>query len=129
MPQNRETGRQGNQNGYRNADALGERLGATRLSKQSNAFEMRGQRVLLKTGERGAVVSGETLKRVEAVIYGFLDRDRWAAYELKPQSFRAHGVPSLSESHRGRDFRQLSKTQCRELGRQILPASPAPAAV
>lgn len=129
MPQNRETGRQGHENGYRNADTIGERLGAKRLSKQSNEFDMRGRHVLLKTGDRGAVVSGETLKRVEAVIYGFQDHDRWTAFELAPEVFRAHGVPSLSASHRGRDYRQLSKTQCRELGRQILPASPAPAAV
>ncbi len=120
MPQNRETGRQGRENGYRSDDALAERLSAKRISKQSNEFEMRGRRVLLKTGDRGAVASGATLERVEAVIYGYQDHERWAAFELAPEAFRAHGSPSQSASHRGRDFRQLSKIQCRELGRQIL---------
>ena len=120
MGQNRETGRRGHENGYRNADALAERLKAKRLSNQSNEFEMSGRRVLLKTGDRGAVASGATLERVDAVIYGYMDHDRWCAFELRPDDFRAHGVPSLSKSHEGRDFLQLSRTQCRELGRQLL---------
>ena len=120
MPQNRETGRQGHESGYRNADALGNRLKAKRVSNQSNEFEMGGRRVLLKTGQRGAVVSGPTLDRVEAVIYGFQDRDRWRAFELPPSAFREHGTPSQSKSHVGRDFLQLSKTQCLKLGKQIV---------
>lgn len=120
MGQTRESGRRGHENGYRNADALAERLHAKRLSKQSNEFEMHGRRVLLKTGDRGAVASGSTLERVDAVIYAYPDHERWCAFELAPGHFRSHGVPSLSTSHKGRDYLQLSKTQCMELGRQIL---------
>jgi hypothetical protein len=120
MPQNRQTGRQGHENGYRNADNLANRLNANRVSKQSNEFEMGGRRVLLKTGDRGAVVSGATLERVAAVIYGYQDHYRWKAFELAPRAFREHGAPSQSTSHTGRDFLQLSKTQCTDLGRQIL---------
>jgi hypothetical protein len=119
MGQTRETGHRGHENGYRNADAFAARLEAKRLSSQSNEFEMSGRRVLLKTGDRGAVVSGATLDRVAAVIYGYQDHERWCAFELSPNDFRAHGVPSRSKSHEGRDFLQLSKTQCRKLGRQL----------
>jgi hypothetical protein len=120
MPQNRETGRRGNENGYRNADTLGKLLHAKRVSKQSNEFELAGRRVLLKTGQRGAVASGATLNRVAAVIYGYQDQDHWIAFEVPPMLFREQGTPSLSTSHVGRDFLQLSKTQCTRLGRQIL---------
>jgi hypothetical protein len=120
MGQTRETGRHGHENGYRNADVLAERLKATRISNQSNEFETGSRRVLLKTGDRGAVASGATLERVDAVIYGYQEHDRWCAFELRPSDFRAHGSPSQSRGHQGRDFLQLSKTQCRELGRQVL---------
>jgi hypothetical protein len=87
---------------------------------QSNEFDLQGRRVLLKTGGRGAVASGATLDRVEAVIYGYQDHERWTAFEIAPEAFRLHGSPSQSKSHQGRDFKQLSKTQCKALGRQIL---------
>jgi hypothetical protein len=112
--------RSGHDNGYRNADALAERLHAKRLSRQNNEFAMGGRRVLLKTGDRGAVASGATLDRVDAVIYAYQDHDRWCAFELEPGQFRSHGVPSQSTSHQGRDYLQLSKTQCTEVGRRIL---------
>jgi hypothetical protein len=120
MGQTRETGRRGHESGYRNADVLAKRLNAQRVSTQSNEFVMGSRRVLLKTGDRGAVASGMTLERVDAVIYAYQDHDRWCAFELKPGDFRAHGTPSQSKSHQGRDLLQLSKTQCKELGRQVL---------
>jgi hypothetical protein len=119
VPQTRETGLQGHLNGYRNADSLAKRLGATRISQSSNEFRLSGKAVLLKTGDRGAVVSAQSLDRVDAVIYGYRDRDDWAVFELKPSAFREHGAPSRSKSHVGRDFLQLSKGQCRALGRRV----------
>ncbi len=120
MGQTRGTGREGHENGYRNADVLAERLNAKRISQQSNEFEMSGRRVLPKTGDRGAVASGATLNRVDAVIYGFQDQGRWCVFELHPNDFRTHGTPSQSKSHQGRNFLQLSKTQCRELGHRTI---------
>jgi hypothetical protein len=61
MGQTRETGRRGHESGYRNADVLAKRLNAQRVSTQSNEFVMGSRRVLLKTGDRGAVASGLTL--------------------------------------------------------------------
>jgi hypothetical protein len=91
MPQNRETGRQGHENGSRNADALGTRLKAKRISNQSNEFDIGGRRVLLKTGDRGAVISGPTLQRVEAVIYGFKTMAAGERSSSRPVRFESTG--------------------------------------
>jgi hypothetical protein len=117
MPQTSETGRQGRENGYNRADAIGALLGAARLAKNSNEFEWGGRIVLIKTGP-SAVVTRATLSRVAAIVYGEETNDGWILYEIAPTIFEALSVQSCSRKH-GENYRLVRRTQIREHGRKI----------
>lgn len=55
MPQDSETGRQGIENGYNHADEIGALLNARRVSNNSNEFDWKGSRVVIKTGSSAVV--------------------------------------------------------------------------
>jgi hypothetical protein len=119
MPQTRDTGARGAENGYRNADDLASLLGARRLHKVANEFHFDGRRVALKTGDRGLVIPEGVLSRVDAVLYGYKERGDWVVYELTPETVRQEASPSQSKSHQNGIYHALSKGQCRMLGARI----------
>jgi hypothetical protein len=69
MPQNSETGRQGYETSYNNADTIGTLLGAVRLANNSNEFRWNDRTVVIKSGS-SAVITRATLGRVTAIVYG-----------------------------------------------------------
>jgi hypothetical protein len=119
MPQSRETGARGAENGYRNADDLAEILGARRIDSVANEFTQAGRRIAVKTGDRGLVIPDGLLSRVEAVLYGYKDRGGWVVYELHPGTVRAEASPSQSKSHQNGVYYALSKGKCRTYGTRI----------
>ena len=117
MPQNSETGRQGLENGYNNADEIGALLGAARIANNSNEFRWEGKIVVIKTGS-SAVVTRATLGRVAAIVYGEETDDGWVLYEIDPTVFEELSIQSRSRNHDER-YRLVRRTQIREHGRQI----------
>jgi hypothetical protein len=119
MPQTRETGARGAENGYRNADDLAKVIGARRIDSAANEFLHDGRRVAIKTGDRGLVIPGGLLSRVDAVLFGYKDRGGWVVYELSPGAVRAEASPSKSKSHQNGVYLALAKGKCRTLGARI----------
>ena len=117
MPQNPETGRQGLENGYNNADAIGSPLGAVRLANNSNEFRWRGRVVVVKTGS-SAVVTRATLARVAVIVYGEQTAAGWELYEIDPATFERLSVASRSRKH-NENYRLVRRTQIRDNGRRI----------
>ena len=117
MPQTRETGHQGRQNGYKRADSIGALLGAARLAEASNVFQWGGRVVLIKTGS-SAVVTRATLDRVAAIVYGEETKDGWILYEIAPTTFEALSAQSCSTKH-DEKYRLVRRAQIREHGRRI----------
>ena len=121
MPQDRETGRKGAEKGYSNADVIGALIRAERIGKNSNEFLWGDRRVVIKSGP-SAVVTEATLSRVDAVIFGEQQGGGWVVYEVDPQTYQQASVASKSPSHDD-SYRQVSKVQIRQIGRQVEPAS------
>jgi hypothetical protein len=117
MPQNSETGRQGYETGYNNADEIGALLGAVRLSNSSNEFRWNARIVVIKTGS-SAVVTRATLDRVTAIIYGEETGDGWTLYEITPKVFEELSVQSRSRNH-DENYRLVRRKQIRQTGRRI----------
>ena len=117
MPQNSETGRQGRENGYNNADEIGALLGATRISNNSNEFRWDDKVVVIKSGS-SAVVTRAMLIRVAAIVYGERKNAEWRLYEIDPVEFENLSVQSRSRNH-DENYRLVRRTQIREHGRQI----------
>ncbi len=118
MPQNADTGRQGHENGYNNADQIGELLDAVRVTRISNEFRWNGRIVVIKTGP-SAVVTRATLARVAAVVYGDETNTGWALYEIDPETFEQLSVRSQSSNH-NENYRLVRRSQIREHGGQII---------
>ncbi len=116
MPQDDDSGRRGRLNGYRNADLIGEQLGAVRISQRSNEFQWNDRIILIKTGS-SAIVTRATLERVQAVIYG-VAVDGWTLYEIDPETFEELSVASASRNH-DETYRRVRRTQIRENGRRL----------
>ena len=119
MPQNRETGARGAENGYRNADDIAALLQATRVSSIANEFTLAGRRVAIKTGERGIVIPDGLLARVNSVVYAYPESGGWTIYEVDAESVRRNSQPSRSASHQNGIYHALSKTKCRALGTKL----------
>lgn len=117
MPQNSETGRQGYETGYKNADEIGALLGAIRLSNDSNEFRWNGRIVVIKTGS-SAVVTRATLGRVTAIVYGEETDNGWTLYEIAAKIFEKLSVQSHSRKH-DENYRLVRRKQIRETGRRI----------
>lgn len=98
MPQNSETGRQGRENGYNNADEIGALLGATRISNNSNEFRWDDEIIVIKTGS-SAVVTRAMLTRVTAIVYGERKNTEWRLYKINPKVFEKLSVQSRSRNH------------------------------
>lgn len=117
MPQNRETGRQGRKNGYNRADKIGELLGATRISNNSNEFRWNDKVVVIKTGS-SAVVTRAMLDRVAAIVYGEWINAEWKLYKIEPTVFEGLSIQSHSRNH-NENYRLVRRKQIRENGNQI----------
>ncbi len=117
MPQNAESGCQGLEHGYRNADLIGALLGATRIANNSNEFRWKGRTVVIKTGS-SVVVTRATLARVATVVYGEETASGWVLYEIDPATFEGLSVTSQSSKH-NENYRLVRRTQIRDNGRVI----------
>ncbi len=117
MPQNAETGRQGRENGYRNADEIGTLIGAARISNKSNVFRWNRKLVVIKTGS-SAIVTRPLLAKVEAIIYGEWKHDEWHLYEIGTKVFEKLSKESQSRKH-NEEYRLVRRSQIREHGSQI----------
>ncbi len=81
MPQNRQTGADAARFGHEAAALIGEKIGAKKLTRNSNEFEWNGQRVTIRTARQGNKQVGvlyDMLPRVQSVI---------AAFETAPKEF------------------------------------------
>jgi hypothetical protein len=117
MPQNTETGQQGLENGYSNADQIGALLGATRVSNNSNEFRWKGMVVVIKTGA-SAVVTRATLARVAFVVYGEKTAEGWTLYKIDPATFDHLSVQSQSRNH-NENYRLVRRSKIRNNGTVI----------
>ncbi|QDV26362.1 hypothetical protein [Aureliella helgolandensis] len=120
MPQDSETGRQGLENGYNHADAIGALLRANRLSNSSNEFDWNGSRVVIKTGS-SAVVTRAALERVDAVVYGEATAQGWTIYRVEPRAFDENSIQSQSSNH-NENYRLVRRAQIREIGEPVVLA-------
>ena len=117
MPQNVETGRQGYENGYGNADEIGSLLGASRVERNANIFKWNGRHIVIKSGP-SAVVTLATLERVKAVVYGVRMGTVWELYEIARETFKGCSGKSKSKRH-GDNYRLMSRGKIREHGKVI----------
>ena len=117
MPQNLKTGRQGRENGYKNANEIGALLGAARIFSNSNEFRWNNKVVVIKTGS-SAVVTRAMLARVTAIVYGKKKNSEWKLYEIDPKEFEKLSIQSSSRNH-NENYRLVRRTQIREHGREI----------
>jgi hypothetical protein len=101
MPQDRETGAAGNAFGRETAPRIAQALGASRISKSSNEFELKGRRLAIKCARVDTSSVGVTYKmldRIEAVLGAFEEPDgRFGIYEISAAEFRERMRPSRSK--------------------------------
>jgi hypothetical protein len=86
MTQNRDTGAEAARFGHEVAALIGEKIGAKKLTRNSNEFELNGKRVTIRTAHQATDQVGvlySMLQRVQAVI---------AAFEAAPNEFELHSI-------------------------------------
>ena len=93
MTQDRETGAEAARYGHEAATLIGEKIGAKKLTSNSNEFAWNGQRVTIRTARQGNNQVGvlyDMLKRVQSVI---------GAFEIAPNEFELLSLsPEIFES-------------------------------
>jgi len=94
MTQNAESGAAAAKFGLETAALLGGVLGATKLKKNSNEFEYKGQRVTIRTGRKSTTDFGvryDMLDRVQLVIAGFeVAASEYELWAISPETFKEH---------------------------------------
>jgi hypothetical protein len=115
MPQNAQTGRDGRDRGYADADAVANTIGAQRIGPNSNEFMLRNRRISIKTGGPAVVVTRATLGRVDSVLVGENPGGLWDLYEVDPPTFEQNSVQSLSSGHDD-NYRSVPLTLVRNIG-------------
>jgi hypothetical protein len=92
MTQDQETGVEAARFGHEAAALIGEKIGAKRLTRNSNEFEGNGQRVTIRTARQGNNQVGvlyDLLKRVQSVVGAFeIALNEFELYSLSPDEFR-----------------------------------------
>jgi hypothetical protein len=123
MPQDRETGAAGNAFGRETAPRIGQALGATRTSKTSNEFELRGRHVVIKCARVGTSSVGVTYKmldQLEAVLGAFEEPDgRFGVYEISAAEFSRRMRPSRSKRYAEPKVGLVAKKDFLERGKLV----------
>ena len=108
MPQNRDSGAEGNRYGREYGKRVATSLGATNVSASSNECDFNGERVVIHCARMNTGTVGVTRRMVEklpAVLGAFEQEDgSYRVYRLPMQSYRDHMKPSLSHRNAGRVF-------------------------
>jgi hypothetical protein len=93
MTQNRETGAEAARFGHEAAALIGKKIGAKKLTRNSNEFELNGQRVTIRTARQGNHQVGvlyDMLERVQSVIGAFeIVPNEFELLSLAPEVFHA----------------------------------------
>lgn len=93
MPQNQNTGAEAARFGHEAAALIAEKLGAKKLTRNSNEFEWNGQRVTIRTARQGNNQVGvlyDMLERVQSVIGAFeIAPNEFELIYLSPEIFQA----------------------------------------
>ena len=105
MTQNRDTGAEANDFGHATATLLAEKLGARKLSANSNEFEWNSQRVTIRTARQGNDSVGVTyvmLERIQLVIAAFeVEPNEYELYALPPATYKEHMRDSKNKGEVG----------------------------
>src|SRR5436189_5649016 len=105
MAQNRESGAEAARFGLEAAAKIGERIGARKLTRNSNEFEYNGQSVTIRTAHKGTTDVGFTykmLERIELVIGAFEVKDNeFDLLSLSPETFKNYMRDSTTGKGRG----------------------------
>lgn len=92
MTQNRDTGAEASEFGHAMAAFLAEKLGAQKLTVNSNEFEWNGQRITIRTARQGNTSVGVTyamLDRIQLVIAAFeCTPDEYELFSLLPTTYK-----------------------------------------
>ena len=119
--QTKETGRAGNQRGKSIANIVAGRLGATKLRKGVNEYQLDGKRLNIKSTSREnglIIVYNSVIERIDYVLVILRkDHSHYDLFMLETSSFVEKSKPGTS-SKRG-IARYLSGAQCRETARHI----------
>jgi len=100
MPQNRDSGAEGNRYGREFGKRVATALGAKKVSSGSNECDFNGERIVIhcarmKTGTVG--VTRRMVEKLQAVLGAFEQVDgSYRVYRLPMQSYRDHMKPSRS---------------------------------
>jgi|HubBroStandDraft_1064217.scaffolds.fasta_scaffold93108_3 hypothetical protein len=100
MPQNRDSGAEGNRFGREFGKRVATALGATNASASSNECDFNGERIVIhcartKTGTVG--VTRRMVEKLPAALGAFEQEDgSFLVYRLPMQSYRSHMKPSRS---------------------------------
>jgi hypothetical protein len=100
MPQNRDSGAEGNRYGREFGKRIATALGAQKVSASSNECDFNGERIVihcarLKTNTVG--VTRRMVEKLQAVLGAFEREDgSYAVYRLPMQIYRDHMKPSRS---------------------------------
>jgi hypothetical protein len=100
MPQNRDSGAEGNSYGRECGKRIASALGAQRVSARSNECDFNGERIVIHCARLRTKTVGVTRRMVEklqAVLGAFERKDgSYAVYLLPMQIYRDHMKPSRS---------------------------------
>src|SRR5579859_6012276 len=104
MTQNRDTGAEAARFGHTAAALIAEKIGAKKLTRNSNEFELSGKRVTIRTARQGNNQIGvlyDMLKRVQSVIGAFeIAPNEFELYSLSPDEFHK----AMRDSPTGKGF-------------------------
>jgi hypothetical protein len=123
MPQDRDSGAEGNRYGRECGKRVATALGATNVSAHSNECDFNGERIVIhcarmKTGSVG--VTRRMVERLPAVLGAFEQEDgSYRVYRLPMQSYRDHMKPSRSRSKAARDVFIVERKVFEEQGSKV----------
>lgn len=115
MPQDQETGAEGNKFGHEMAAKVAEILGTQLISKNSNEINYDGKLFVIKSAHKSTPDIGLTvniLERVQGIIAALENKDGngYTLYKVDLDWYRAKMTPSLSRKHKhGKVMRRSCK--------------------